>query len=140
MLKTMTPNVDGHGTTMRDLPGSETSIVGGPLLCMYHRIEPSPLVLGDWECGSVYMRVAHERPRPYVGDDCRAVLDGINAMNADPRTAAEVLLRGAHAEGQPLPGFYTVDTDRGRVDFHVYSHAGRKHLYGLLMRPRPMRV
>jgi hypothetical protein len=51
-------------------------------------------------------------------------------MNADPRTAAEVL----------LPGFYTVDTDRGRVDFHVYSHAGRKHLYGLLMRPRPMRV
>jgi hypothetical protein len=133
LRKTMTPHVDGHGTTMRFLPGSQR-MVGGPHLCMYHKIEASPLLLGDWKCGSVYMHVAYEQSRPYVGTDCHAVLNAINEMNMHPLLAAGALLHQEHAYGHPLPGVYTVQSAAHRVDMRVYMHEGMRHLWAEVYR------
>lgn len=126
----MSPNVDGgcvlRDAIARDLPGSE-NMVGGSLKCMYHRVEP-PLMLGRWACGSVYMHVAYKPTKVYDSVDCRAVHDAINEMVVDREVAADVLLRGSHADGHPLPGVYTVATSRHRVDFRVIER-GNKHLW-----------
>lgn len=37
----MSPHVDGRGTVLRALPGSER-MVGGPHMCMYHEIGNFP--------------------------------------------------------------------------------------------------
>ena len=133
MTMTMTPHVDGHGATtiMRMLPGSHR-MVGGPHVCMY--IETLPMQLDDWRCDSVYMHVAYEPARPYVGTDCLAVLRAVNEMNATPQLAAEVLLRGEHARGHPLPGVYTVRSSVHRVDMRAYEHEGRRHLWAEVYR------
>ena len=127
----MSPDVDGHGTTMRALPGSE-AMVGGPHLCMYHAIGPSALTLDG--CSGVYMHVAYEASRPYAGQDCEAVLSAVNAMNQQPHLAAEVLLSGEHAPGHPLPGVFTVVTPGYRVDMRVITHQGKRHLWAEVIR------
>jgi len=133
VAKTMTPNVGGQGATMRALPGSQR-MVGGPHVCMYHRIEASPLRLEDWRCCSVYMHIAREPLRPYVGADCLAVLRAVNEMNADAAVASGVLLRGDHALGHPLPGVYTLASPAYRVDVRAYEHNGMRHLWAEVYR------
>ena len=98
---------------------------------MYHEIEPSPLTLDGWRCGSVYMHVAHERERirMYGGAECQAVLDAVNAANAQHAVAADVLLRGAHAQGHPLPGVFTVSSAGYRIDLRNSEHDGKRHLW-----------
>ena len=115
--------------SMRMLPGSDR-MVGGPHECMYHEIE---LRLGEWRCESVYMHVAYETPRPYGGQDCKAVLDAVNAMKWKLE-AADVLLGGAHAPGHPLPGVFTVWSPGYRVDMRAYLHGDEKHLWSEVYR------
>ena len=132
----MSTHIDGHDRTMKVLPGSAERMVGGPHMCMYHNIESSPLQLEDWACTSVYMHVAYERepPRPYLGPECSAVLSGINVMNGNHVVASGVLLKGDHAAGHPLPGVYTVLSPGYRVDFRMYPHNHKKHLWAELIK------
>ena len=127
----MSPPVEG-GPTIRVLPGSD-DMVGGPLFCMYHEITNSPLLLGDWKCQSVYMRVT-DRPLtgPYLGPDCAAVLHGVNIMNRQHDVATQVLLHHAWAPGHPMPDWFMVASDTHRVLFHVYIHFDNKYLYAMV--------
>lgn len=128
--KTMTPTI-GHGKIMHVLPGSE-SMVGGPLLCMFHELKETPLMIDKWRCQSVYMHVAFKRPAPYNGGECMSVLNGVNAINNDHQNAFRALLQGEHLSGHPLPGVYTVVVEDFRVDFRVKEHNGNKHLWALV--------
>ena len=103
-------------------------------MCMYCRIEDSPLDIGDWRCSSVYVNVPHEPPRPYDDAVCRAVLQAINVANAQPDTAAFVLLGGGHAHGHPLPAVFSVLYNGFRVDLIVYPHNGHRHLWARVYR------
>ena len=114
------------------LPGSSEYIVGGALMCMYHEVQP--VKLNRLQCDGVYIRVMSELPRLYDDDDCKAVLNGITSMNLEPDLAYQVLLQGEQAPGHPLPSFYTVETTKYRVDFHVYVHELNNYLYASLIR------
>ena len=129
----MSPPING-GPTFRVLPGSAV-MVGGPLRCMYHEITVSPLVLREWKCQAVYMRVTDQPlSRPYSGPDCAAVLDGINIMNQQPEEAYLALILRGLAPGQPMPDWFTVVLDSHRVGFHVYMHHNKKFLYAMVTR------
>ena len=119
---------------MRPIPGS-SCLTGGELMCMYHNLEPA-LILDDWPCDHVYMRVMSECPRPYADADCKAVFDGISVMSRDPALAAFVLMKKGHAQNMPLPMFFTVNSPGRRVDFHVYTHDDVNYLYASLIRIR----
>jgi hypothetical protein len=118
---------------MMHVPGSE-GYVGGPLMSLYLELDPCRVVR-DWRCVGVYMNVPYEVPHPYCGPDCAAVLYAVHeATTRQPALAASVLLDGERAPGQPLPGWFTVQTDKGRVDLRVSHHLGKKHLMALLYR------
>ena len=113
---------------MQTLPGSE-GLVGGPLVCMVHELRPA-LVIRDWTCCSLYMHVAHEKPRPYAASDCQEVRHAVQCLQSSADAAA-VLLDGQHAQGHPLPGFFTVNRPKHRIDFYAYP--GR-HLWAQVHR------
>ena len=119
---------------MRPIPGS-SRLAGGELLCMYHTLEPA-LILDDWHCNAVYMRVAGEWPRPYDDVDIKAVFDGIAVMRQDLALAAFVLMKKGHAPNMPLPMFFTVNLTKCRVDFYVYTHDDVNYMYASLIRNR----
>ena len=129
----MSPLIDGRGTTMRPLPGSQR-MVGGPKMCMYHELQPA-LVVGDWTCRSLYMHIAYEIPRPYNGTDCLAVSNAVEVLRRAP-LAASILFERQQVPGHPLPGFFTVPYSAHRIDFFVYRcEAGRRHLWAQVYRP-----
>ena len=111
---------------MVPLPGSER-MVGGPLVCMYHTLDPR-VTIGAWRCGSVYMNVPYKKPVPYSGRECNAVFQAVQALRADDR-AAGVLWGGAHLLGHPLPGVYTWRGDGYRVDLRRWEAAPRGALH-----------
>lgn len=116
---------------MSALPGSD-AMTTGPLLCMYHQLEPA-LLIGDWTCRSLYMNFPHEKPRAYSGVDCRAVRDAAEVLRRSP-DAARVLLERQTAPGHPLPGFFTVESPGYCIRFNAYPSARGRHLWAMVLR------
>lgn len=104
----------------RDLPGSGR-MVGGPLRCRHVALPPSH--------PDLYVHMAHPQPHEQVRDACppSAVMAAL--------TAAARQLDGAHGDGHPLPGVFTVELPGYRVDLRRYG--GRAALWAEVYRQPP---
>lgn len=122
---------------MKILPGSE-ALVGGELLCLHHNLTdplvfaPTPTIF--WDCTEVYIKVLHTpASRVYVQEDIDVVMEAINVMKKEPYIYNNILVNKAHAQGHPLPGFYTYKNNKHRVDFYLYELKGNDRcLYAMV--------
>ena len=126
----MSPPI-GFGNVIQNLPGSER-MVGGPLKCMYHELSPR-VIIGSWECRSVYMNIPFRRlDRPYGGAECQAVYDAIEVLRRSPDDAKRILIDGEHVRGHRLPGVFTWENEAHRVDMRRYENGSKSYMWAAL--------
>jgi hypothetical protein len=110
---------------MTVLPGSE-SLSCGELVCLQHTLVHPIEFLEGWNCDVVYINVLHQRqPYVYCQEDIDVVMEAIEVMKRDPEVYNNVLLKKHHANGHPLPGFYTYKNYDTRIDFYIYEMKGK---------------